>query len=469
MIAESESQDKSEHQDSILESDLRWQLATRIARTPTMSRAVQLQNMLLFIVRMAILKPEVPISESDIAYRALGRQSDFNPMEDTIVRVQMAHLRKKLDHYFSTDGKDEGIVITVALGNYKPVFSNRSKIDLIPEADAAQRETHTGFNEELSVADAPKPPYIVPKNFQLHADRPRWMIMGLIATALIALAFAGAYVTLWVQDRDRQRTLTQWRNEPTVAAFWSSFLDSNRATDIVMGDHSLLLIEEVTGKQATLNDYVHRSFLVPAQDQVTEQDRRKILAIIGTKNLRSMNEVTLVRQFLTLDPLGKKVRLYGPREFTADLVGHDNLIFIGNRATNPWQELFDQQLNFSMNTELAGIEGDFKDRNFVINRSPNAGEQQSYTSNLDLGFCVLTYRPNPGHDGKVLLIEGSNTEATEAGGEFLLSEDQMSRLQKLMNTASGFPYFQVVLKINQLRDFPIAATIEAYRVYPKLH
>jgi hypothetical protein len=145
------------------------------------------------------------------------------------------------------------------------------------------------------------------------------------------------------------------------------------------------------------------------------------------------------------------------------------LIFIGNRATNPWQELFDQQLNFSMNTELAGIEGDFKDRNFVINRSPNAGEQQSYTSNLDLGFCVLTYRPNPGHDGKVLLIEGSNTEATEAGGEFLLSEDQMSRLQKLMNTASGFPYFQVVLKINQLRDFPIAATIEAYRVYPKLH
>jgi hypothetical protein len=287
--------------------------------------------------------------------------------------------------------------------------------------------------------------------------------------SLIALALAGACAVLWIQNGDPQRSPTQWRNEPAVARFWSSFLNSNRATDIVMGDHSLLLIEEVTGKQTTLNDYVHRSFLSPAQDQVMGQDRSKILGMIAKKNLRSTNEVRLVRQLLMLDPLGKKFNLYGARDFTTDLAGHDNLIIIGNRATNPWQELFDQQLNFSMNTQLGGIDGDFNDRNFVINRSPIAGELQSYASNLDLGFCVLTYMSNPGQDGKVLLIEGSNTEATEAGGTFLLSEDQMSSFQKLMNATSGFPYFQVVLKINQLRDFPITATVVAYRSYPKLN
>jgi hypothetical protein len=76
--------------------------------------------------------------------------------------------------------------------------------------------------------------------------------------------------------------------------------------------------------------------------------------------------------------------------------------------------------------------------------------------------------PNQSNSGKVLLIEGSSVEATEAGGDFLLSEEQMSSLLKSWHVTT-FPYFEVLLKTSQVSGTPLTATIEAYRTYPNLH
>ena len=66
-----------------------------------------------------------------------------------------------------------------------------------------------------------------------------------------------------------------------------------------------------------------------------------------------------------------------------------------------------------------------------------------------------------------MLVEGTSSEATEAGGEFLLSEDQLFNFQRTLHTAN-LPYFEVLLKTSQVRNTPITATIVAYRIYPNL-
>jgi hypothetical protein len=76
--------------------------------------------------------------------------------------------------------------------------------------------------------------------------------------------------------------------------------------------------------------------------------------------------------------------------------------------------------------------------------------------------------PNPDKNGKVLLIEGTNSQATETAGDFLLSEGQLSNFLKKLQVTE-FPYFEVLLKISQVRGTPITATVEAYRAYPNLH
>jgi hypothetical protein len=81
------------------------------------------------------------------------------------------------------------------------------------------------------------------------------------------------------------------------------------------------------------------------------------------------------------------------------------------------------------------------------------------------GYSVVAYLPNPDQDGKVLIIAGTGSEATEAAGEFLTSEEQLSRFQKMLH-ADKLPYFEALLKTTHISGTPLNAKIEAYRVYP---
>jgi hypothetical protein len=137
------------------------------------------------------------------------------------------------------------------------------------------------------------------------------------------------------------------------------------------------------------------------------------------------------------------------------------VILIGGRLSNPWDDLFEGRMNFTVRFDNSGS-------NVVVNRAPTAGEQSSYTQMNSLQYCVIGYLPKPNHNGIVLLIEGTGAEATEAAGDFLLSESQLSNLKKTFNT-DRFPYFEALLKVTSVEGTPLTATVEAYRTYPNLH
>ena len=454
--------------ESILEADSRWKAAEKASRSSALSRATQLRDILLFIVRQSILQPEEPIHEFEIAHRVLGRRSDFNPLDDNIVRVQMAHLRKKLDLYFSTEGKDEDVVITVALGTYKPVFSNRSKLSLTPPTAAElrtdQRQPHDDLDEEST--------RLVGRQRQetngLQA-RGRWQAQGIVAAAII-LALAAGCVELWVKNNELKRsldtmhqTLSPWRYESDLASLWSTFLDSNRDTDVVLSDDSFLVIEEISKQPTPFYGYLGRSYLAPSQTKALSPDLRSVEELLASKSLGNTGEFKLAERILAMDPLDKKIHLYSARQYMPALVKQDNVILIGGRVSNPWSELFENHLNFIENTIFEGL-----GTTTVTNRAPAAGEPQIYTSTDSVGYCVVAYLPNSGHDGKVLLLEGTSSEATEAAGDFLLSADQFAAFKNLLHTTQ-LPYFEVLLKTSQVRGTPLTATIEAYRTYPNLH
>jgi hypothetical protein len=104
----------------------------------------------------------------------------------------------------------------------------------------------------------------------------------------------------------------------------------------------------------------------------------------------------------------------------------------------------------------------------VMNRAPLKGEPGVYTQTTSAQYCVVSYLPNPDHNGVVLLIEGTGAEATEAAADFLLSEEQLSAFRKLLH-GDKFPYFEVLLKVSSVPGTPLTATVEAYRTYPNLN
>ena len=458
---------KSGPPDSVIpESDSRWRLAERVSRSSTLYRAVQLRQMLQYIVRHAILYPDEPLNEFEIAHHVLGRRKDFNPVVDNIVRVQMAHLRKKLDLYFSSEGKDEEVVMTIALGTYKPLFNPRAKPILVPHGGVSVPANQM---ESASRALATETVPTVSDPAQKSTPVSGRVRVGRLAVWLALLFFAAGCLVLWLRVRDLNHALdltrgsvSPWRSQPAMVDLWSSFLDSNRETDVVLSDDSLLLIEEIGRQEVSFDGYLNRSYLSSAENENANPTVRSIEELVASKSLGNSSEFKLAERVLELDPVNKHLHLYSGRQYMPALAKQDNLVLIGGRISNPWSGLFESRLNFVEYTKFEGI-----GTTYVQNRAPVQGEPQVYQSTTGVGYCVVAYLPNPGHDGKVLLIEGTSSESTEAAGDFLLSADQFSAFRNLLGT-SPLPYFEVLLRTSQVRGTPLTASVEAYRVYRAL-
>src|SRR5690242_4875368 len=105
--------------------DERWALANRIVGSHHFGKSVQLRELLLYLSKRAIVSPSEDVTEQEIGWRVLGRRPDYNPQTDNIVRVQIRRLRQKLEEYFSVDGADEPLVISVPKGSHVLRFDPR--------------------------------------------------------------------------------------------------------------------------------------------------------------------------------------------------------------------------------------------------------------------------------------------------------------------------------------------------------
>lgn len=454
-------------EETVLEGDPRWKLALRASQSSQLSRAAQLQSILLFIVRQAIQRPKDQVREIDIAYRVLGRNIEFNPMDDNIVRVQVARLRKKLDLYFSTEGENEQLLITIALGTYKPVFTDRMPqigglLQCATPAHPLLREA--GFDkEDTALLDKEvllhkTPSLATETSSPLLRRGPHFIELALYRSIILALI--GCCVVLVFHAHSVEESLTPWKSSRSVAALWSEFLDAHQNTDIVMEDSAFLLLQNMSKQTFSMNEYANRFYLRKLQGQEFSPEIRSALQLVASKDLGRASAVRLAQRILALDPVGKNLHLYNSHDYVPNFIAQDNVILFGNPTSNPWQELFEERLNF---TEGA----DSIHNSTVTNHTPAPGEQGVYNPTETAQYCVVAYLPNQTRHGKILLVQGTTSEATEAGGNFVLSEDELSSFLKILHTTK-FPYFEVLLKISQISGTPLTTTIVAYRTYPNL-
>src|SRR5690554_4661808 len=56
--------------------------------------------------------------EAAIAVDVLGREADFDVGRDSVVRVQLYHLRNRLDAYYRDEGRDEPYRLSIPKGQY---------------------------------------------------------------------------------------------------------------------------------------------------------------------------------------------------------------------------------------------------------------------------------------------------------------------------------------------------------------
>ena len=428
------------------DSEICWDLLERVASSTLLKRAVRLRELLLYVGRRSLKEHRDKIHENEIGSAVFDRPADYDTSVDPIVRVNATELRKRIEAYFDSEGLHEALIMAIPRGSYIPVFHYRASI---PENAAEIGSKLHSIGVEPDRVIAATGATTVP---------PVSMRIALAVCAALILALAAGCLYFWSQYRSLHQPLFAWQSNPSVAELWSRYLNANPNTDIVISDPAIGLTETLSQKTFPLNDYLSRSYMSQLQSANMSPDMHAAVNRILAWNLTNPNESALARRLLALDPLGRRMHLYTARSYVPDLINRDNVILIGARKSNPWAELFDSRMSFI--TEF--------DSPKVLNRAPIKGEQATYIPTHSDGYCIIAYMPNPNHSGAVMLIEGTNAEATEAAGDFLLSEDQLSSFKKLLHVRD-LPYFQALLKVSALRDTPYSASIEAYRTDSPSH
>jgi hypothetical protein len=107
----------------------------RVLQSGIFKKAPNLQHFLEYVAEKHFAGTPEEIKEYSIAVEALHRSSSFDPQADTIVRVTAHTLRKKLDQYYSTEGSDHQLRISLPVGSYEPQFVHQggAAADLPPQ------------------------------------------------------------------------------------------------------------------------------------------------------------------------------------------------------------------------------------------------------------------------------------------------------------------------------------------------
>jgi tetratricopeptide (TPR) repeat protein len=96
-----------------------------ILRSRTFIQSHRIRRFLQFVVEESLLGQPFRLKEYPIGLEVFDRREAFDPRVDSIVRVEARRLRYKLEEYYRTEGREDGIRIVLRKGRYVPLFEYR--------------------------------------------------------------------------------------------------------------------------------------------------------------------------------------------------------------------------------------------------------------------------------------------------------------------------------------------------------
>ena len=191
------------------EAELLREQAQKIVQSGALGRSRSYARLLEFLVECAG-SSRVP-KELEIAIEVFGRGADFDPSQDSMVRVYAHNLRQKLEHHYATTGRAEPQHLMLARGEYR--------VSLSAEGN--------GHVAEAAPVEAQSPAPVVVR--ERSGFRLRHAVFGVVLLVLGAVIGA---------------TLAMKREPPPPAAkaiaassIWAGLLDDDMPILVVVGDY----------------------------------------------------------------------------------------------------------------------------------------------------------------------------------------------------------------------------------------
>jgi hypothetical protein len=188
----------------------------------------------------------------------------------------------------------------------------------------------------------------------LDSKRRGWQFIVGILTGLM---LAGGLYAAWHFGAYRQ---------PQSADLWRQLFNGRQQILIVVGDAGLNMFENLSRHEVELDEYASRSYLRSPFAQTPEGYTWDPLA---TRTYTTVQELRLASRLTVLSNAHSDLtRIRFARELSMEDLKGSNAILMGAPQYNPWEHLFDKDMNFTLHYD--GVANTIT----VNNRDPRNGE-----------------------------------------------------------------------------------------------
>src|SRR5215469_5597236 len=220
----------------------------RILQSNALHGSESLKAFLKYVVQNALDHREVFIKEYTIATEVFGRDRNYDSRNDSVVRVQAGRLRSKLHEYYTTEGKNDEVVIDLPKGHYAPVFSSN------PHANGT--EAFGGLGDSTSLD---------------YKYRARWWKLGVAALSLLSIVLAAMAISYRYDARRPNRPPRSGALDPSnndvAYPLWGDLLRSNQPVLVAFSntrfggtaETGMKLIKPLTTKQSDTSPLPRRA------------------------------------------------------------------------------------------------------------------------------------------------------------------------------------------------------------------
>jgi len=404
----------------------------RLVASHTLHGSESLCKLLRYLGKQAVEHPGVPVKEYQIATEVFGRQADFDPQLDSMVRVQAGRLRTKLAEYYNTEGAGDRLVVELPKGSYAVTFHERPG-QLSPSGNGAGTGTHEGVGGDLA-ADAGK----------------RSLTVRALSLALVAAVATIGWLT-WNRRSDAESSASAAAVTPVAGplqTFWKGF---------------------VRGPEEPWVIFSNAQFVGRPDKGMRYYDASKDGNAAILDHYTGVGEVLAVHNLDTVfAALHQTLRVKRGSLFSLDDAKNDDLIFIGSPGENLTLLEIPSTNEFIFRRMQEGARAGNME---IINKKPRAGEAASYIaspSNVplleDYAVIALVKGINPEHSE--LILAGTTTIGTQAAVEYVTRENYLNELLTRMNVSkpSEMKPFEAVIQVKVAKGVPVESSLVALRV-----
>ena len=403
----------------------------RLVSSQALHGSESLCKLLRYLAKHVLDHPGVPLKEYQIATEVFGRQPDFDPQLDSMVRVQAGRLRTKLAEYYASEGAADPISVELPKGTYVLCFHQG--------ASAAVRN-HGGAAGEARHDSAP------------FRQTPRkWIISVVGLSVLLAAAVAGLVALLVARKNSAADASAEIHAAPAAFhIFWKGFLTGPEEPWVIFSNAAF------TGRPDKGMRYYD-----PALDSKTQ-----IL-----DHYTGVGEVLAVHELDTVFGLLRQlIRVKRGSLFSLDDAKNNDLIFIGSPSENLALLDIPGTQEFVFKQVPAGPRAGNME---IVNIHAQSGEPKEVLASpanqpLVEDFAVIALVKGLNPSRSVLILAGTTTMGTQAAVEYVCRENSLEQLlQRLAVPRSGeLRPFEVLIHVKVARGVPVGSELVAVRREP---